>query len=268
MAMNVTDVSPVRIDQPSYVVAIDWTFELITLICFLRVATYVMQQARQKTLINSVRSPLPFPISPAVGWLFTASILLLLFAQSAFYMLLALGGIWVFLTAEQRSADYQFGLGRLPAFDVVRWGLIVCAAVLFLEIPLSNVVDRMMTWLQVPHPPQQNVELFRQLSKPGDIAKFLFGAVIISPFIEELFFRGFLLSFLKRFTLVWPAIILSAGVFAFAHENLGSVLQLWLLGIALGVAYEHTGSLLLPMAIHSCFNFVEAISLLIEKCSS
>jgi membrane protease YdiL (CAAX protease family) len=266
--MNVTDVSPVRIDQPGYVVAVDWTFELITLICFLRVATYVMQQTRQHTLVNSVRSPLPFPISPTVGWLFASSILLLLFAQSAYYMLLVLGGIWVFLTAEQRSADYQFGLGRLPAFDVVRWGLIVCAAVSFLEVPLSSLVDRMMTWLQVPHPPQQNVELFRQFSKPGDIARFLFGAVIISPLIEELFFRGFLYSFLKRFTSTWPAIILSAGVFAFAHANLGSVVQLWLLGVVLGVAYEHTGSLLLPIAIHSCFNFITAISLLIEKGTS
>ena len=73
---------------------------------------------------------------------------------------------------------------------------------------------------------------------------------------------------MKRFTSIWPAIILSAGVFAFAHANLGSVLQLWLLGVVLGVAYEHTGSLLLPMAIHSCFNFITAISLLIEKGSS
>jgi len=266
--MNVTDVSPVRIDQPEYVVALDWLFELITLICFLRVATYVMQQARQKTLVGSPRSPQPFPIQPTVGWLFTASILLLLFAQSPLYMLLVLAGIWVFLTAEQRSADYQFGLGHIAIFDLVRWALVVCAAVSFLEIPLSNVVDRTMTWLQVPHPAQESVEMFRTFNKPGEIALFLFQAVIISPFIEELFFRGFLYSFLKRFTLIWPAIILSAGVFAFAHANIGSVLQLWLLGIVLGVAYEHTGSLLLPMAIHSCFNFITAISLLIEKGNS
>jgi membrane protease YdiL (CAAX protease family) len=266
--MNVTDVSPIRIDQPDYVVAVDWMFELITLICFLRVATYVMQQARQKTLVDSVRSPQPFPIQPVVGWLFTTSILLLLFAQSPLYMLLVLGGIWVFLTAERRSADYQFGLGRIAIFDLVRWGLVVCAGVSFLEIPLSNIVDRMMTWLQVPHPPQEAVEMFRRFNKPAEIALFLFQAVIISPFIEELFFRGFLYSFLRRFTLTWPAIILSAGVFAFAHANLGSVLQLWLLGVVLGVAYEHTGSLLLPMAIHSCFNFITAISLLIEKGTS
>ena len=123
--MNVTDVSPIRIDQPEYVVALDWMFELITLICFLRVATYVMQQARQRTLINSVRSPQPFPIPPTVGWLFSASILLLLFAQSPLYMLLVLAGIWVFLAAERRSADYQFGLGRFPAFHLVRWALVV-----------------------------------------------------------------------------------------------------------------------------------------------
>jgi membrane protease YdiL (CAAX protease family) len=34
------------------------------------------------------------------------------------------------------------------------------------------------------------------------------------------------------------------------------------------VAYEHTGSLLLPMCIHGCFNLITAVSLLIEKSSS
>jgi hypothetical protein len=90
-------------------------------------------------------------------------------------------------------------------------------------------------------------------------------AVLISPLIEELFFRGFLYTFLKNYTSTWMALVLSAGVFAFVHVNLGSVVQLWSLGVILGMAYEHTGAILLPMGIHACFNFVTALSLLLDK---
>ena len=150
----------------------------------------------------------------------------------------------------------------------MRWSLVVCGAVFFVELPLSHLIDRVMTWLQVPHPPQEAVEMFRQIRRPGAILLFMLNAALVVPLIEELFFRGFLYSFLKRFTSTWAAIILSAGIFAFAHQNLASVIPLWLLGVVLAVAYEHTGSLLLPMCIHGCFNLITAVSLLIEKSTS
>jgi membrane protease YdiL (CAAX protease family) len=86
--------------------------------------------------------------------------------------------------------------------------------------------------------------------------------------IEELFFRGYFLTFLKNYTSTWLAIILSGGVFAFAHLNLGAVLPLWFLGVVLGVAYQHTGSLLVPMGIHACFNLATGLSLLMDKGNS
>jgi membrane protease YdiL (CAAX protease family) len=94
---------------------------------------------------------------------------------------------------------------------------------------------------------------------------FMAQAVLIQPMIEELFFRGFLLTFLKEYTSTWLALVLSSGVFAFAHLNLGVALPLWFLGIVLGMAYEQSGSLLLPVSIHGCFNLVSALSLLLEK---
>jgi membrane protease YdiL (CAAX protease family) len=266
--MNVTDVSPVRTDQPGYIWALGLLFVLLALVCFLRVAAYTVKQVRQNTLVGNRHSPQAFPVSPLVGGLFATSVILLLFGQSPLYMLVVVAGIWAFLTVAQHSAEFQFGLGRVQLFDLVRWSLVVCGAIFFLEVPLSHVIDRAMTALQLPHPEQESVETFRKFNRPDVIVLFLLQAVVISPLIEELFFRGFLYSFLKRFTSVWGALILSAGVFAFAHANLGSVVQLWVLGIVLGVAYEHTGSLLLPMAIHGCFNFITALSLLIEKSSS
>ena len=266
--MNVTDVSPIATDQPNYELALELLFVLLALVCFVRVAGYTARQMRQHTLIDNLKSPDTFAVPPVAGGLFAASVLLLFFAQSLFCYLLVIAGIWVFLAATQRSAEYQFGFSRVSASNLVRWSLVVCGAVFFIELPLSHLIDRVMTWLQVPHPQQEAVEMFRQFRRPAEILLFMLNAVLVVPLIEELFFRGFLYSFLKRFTSTWGAIVLSAGIFAFAHQNLASVLPLWLLGIVLATAYEHTGSLLLPMCIHGCFNLITAVSLLIEKSTS
>ena len=139
---------------------------------------------------------------------------------------------------------------------------------MLVETPLMEVSVWALDALQMPHPEQQSVETFRQYSQASAILFFMLQAVFVFPAIEELFFRGFLLTFLKNYTSTWLAIVLSAGVFAFAHLNLGIVLPLWFLGIALGVAYEHTGSLLVPMCIHACFNLTTGLSLLMDKGSS
>jgi membrane protease YdiL (CAAX protease family) len=270
-AMNVTDISPVHTDEPGYELALECLFILVALFCFIRVSTYAVQQARMGTLVNSPRSPLVFPIHPALACFFIFSVLALILSRSdisPLYYVFVPAGIWVFLTGAKRSGEYQFGLSRLGLFHLARWTFVICGAFFFVELPLGHVVDRLMTWLQLPHPVQNTVVVFKSLQRPDQILYFMLWAGVIAPVIEELFFRGFLYSFLKRFTSVWMAIIVSAGVFAFAHLNLDSVLQLWLLGIVLAVAYEHTGSLLLPMGIHACFNFINAVALLIEKGAS
>jgi hypothetical protein len=136
---------------------------------------------------------------------------------------------------------------------------------MLVETPLTQASAWALDFYNVPHPEQQSVETFRQFNQSYTIFGFMLQAVIVFPVIEELFFRGFLLTFLKNYTSVWPAIILSAGVFAFAHLNLGAVLPLWFLGIILGMAYEHTGSLLVPIGIHACFNLATGLSLLMDK---
>jgi membrane protease YdiL (CAAX protease family) len=172
------------------------------------------------------------------------------------------------MVANGRTWEEQFGLRRLPASKIIAWSLLICGAVIFVEMPLTLVVERALDAIHLPHPEQQSVEIFRQLDRPSEILLFMLQAVAISPLIEELFFRGFLLTFLKNYTTGLGAVFFSAAVFALAHANIDSVIPLWLLGIVLGVAYQHTGSLLLPIGIHACWNFFTAIGLILEKGNS
>ncbi len=246
-------------------VLIDAAFILYTLASFLVVLNYSVKQVRGGTMLDGVQAPMRMSVSGPKGWIFAGCVLFLLLSQSVLYMILVVVGVTAFLVESRRTAGEQFGFGRVAGPKLLAWSLLICGAVIFIELPLSEAIDRVMTAIRLPHPEQETVEAFRNFHRPAQIFAFMVQAVMISPLIEELFFRGFLLGFLKNYTSTGLAIVLSGGVFAFAHANLGSALQLWILGIVLGVAYEHAGSLLLPIGIHACWNLLTALSLLLEK---
>jgi membrane protease YdiL (CAAX protease family) len=243
-------------------------FVVYVLVSFIRVAGYATSQAQAGRLLAAGNTPPTWSLPPFIGTIFALSVLLLLYYQAALYMIVVVLGLSLCLLETRRSAAEQFGLDRQPLGQVVKWSILICGAVIFVEVPLSEVADELLTLLHFPHPQQEAVEVFRGMARRSQIFWFLVQAVAISPLIEELFFRGFLLTFLKNRCTTWTAIILSAAIFAFAHANVGAFAQLWLLGIVLGIAYEHSGSLLLPIGIHGCWNLMTALTLLFEKGTS
>jgi membrane protease YdiL (CAAX protease family) len=245
---------------------VEGTFIAFVVVSFVVVAGYTAWQMSRRRLLVPEYAPLPVKIQPAVsGWLLIASTLCLVLLHSIlFYSLVAISAA-VVVMQNRRNAEVQFGLNRLPIIRAQAYALLVFGAVMLVEDPLTDASYRLFDYFRLPHPEQDTVEMFRQITSPGDIVGFMLVAVVISPIIEELFFRGFLLTFLKNYTTPLFAVVLSAGVFAFAHLNLGAVIPLWFLGIVLGLAYEHTGSLLVPMTIHGCFNLATALAVLLGK---
>jgi len=241
---------------------------LFVLISFVCVAGYALKQVRAGRLLLGENAPLPLVMRPVLGWSFVVGVLGLIYLQSPRYAILVLVGIACVLVENRRTAQAQFGLNRLEPARALTWSLVIFGAVELVEAPLTQASAWILDAFKVLHPEQQSVETFRQYNDSSAIFLFLFQAVLLFPVIEELFFRGFLLTFLKNYTSTWLAIVLSGGVFAFAHLNLGAVLPLWFLGVVLGLVYEHTGSLLVPMGVHAWFNLATALSLLMDKGNS
>jgi membrane protease YdiL (CAAX protease family) len=206
-------------------------------------------------------------LARAGAWLFIANVLALLVTMSPLYMLLIVIGQAVLLLENRRIALKQFGLERLSSAQLIQWSVVISGAVVVVAAPVMQLFELLLDMLHLSHPEQQSVEVFRQVTRASQIIDFLIQAVFLAPMIEELFFRGFLLTYLKNYMSTWGALALSAAVFAIAHQNLDSVLPLWVLGIVLGVAYEHTGCILLPMGIHACFNLTTGLTLLAQKVS-
>ncbi len=81
-------------------------------------------------------------------------------------------------------------------------------------------------------------------------------AAIIAPVAEEVFFRGVLQSFLGRILPSrWAAILLTSIAFGIVHvSQIHTVIALTVLAVLIGYAYERSGSIVVPIVIHSSFN--------------
>lgn len=78
----------------------------------------------------------------------------------------------------------------------------------------------------------------------------------IVPFIEEFFFRGVLLGWLKDRIPVIPAVVFSALAFAGYHQNWDYLLSLFAFGLILGWVFLRTKSLWPVVLAHGAYNLV------------
>ena len=85
------------------------------------------------------------------------------------------------------------------------------------------------------------------------ILYFAVGAVI-GPVAEEIFFRGILYGYFRRWG-VYPAIVLSTALFVIPHLNGGNLPLTQLVGgIVFALAYEKEKNLMTPITIHCLGN--------------
>ncbi len=174
-------------------------------------------------------------------------------------------GIGAFLHYSRRmSLTGLFGIRRLSTLATIGWagGLILTV---FPLAGLANLIT--MQLLAGKADPQPLVELFSKVSRTQDflgIAKIFIAGVIIAPCCEEFLFRGFFYGTWKRYLGGVPAGVIASVLFAAFHTNLFAFGGLLVLAICLNIAYERTGSLLVPIGMHALFNFTSLAVLYLQ----
>ncbi|MCF8036336.1 MAG: CPBP family intramembrane metalloprotease [Desulfobacteraceae bacterium] len=83
----------------------------------------------------------------------------------------------------------------------------------------------------------------------GGILVFFLVGGIISPFAEELIFRGLVFGVLRRWGLI-VALLGSTAVFAWAHHTRGIPVTQAVGGLVFALSYETEKNLLVPVVIH------------------
>ncbi len=158
--------------------------------------------------------------------------------------------------------DTDFGL-VLRLRDM--WGLLAGIGLQFVVVyavllPLQLILD-------LDNPPQQEVtQVAGEARGAVDIVLVVLIVVVIAPIVEEMIFRGMLLSRLRRSMGRVPAVLVSAVVFAAVHladpNAVFVVPGLVVIGIVLGFQALRTGNLSVSIFTHAGVNLIAVISLL------
>lgn len=95
-------------------------------------------------------------------------------------------------------------------------------------------------------------------------------AVVLAPLAEELIFRGLLHRNLRRRMRIVPATLVSSVLFAVVHVDVVlsqpiALVGLTLAGAVMAIAYERTGSLIVPVAIHAVYNATTLVALVVAS---
>jgi len=89
--------------------------------------------------------------------------------------------------------------------------------------------------------------------KPVQIALLFCIGGIIGPVAEEIFFRGILYSFFRRWG-IFSALLVSTLVFVMIHPVRGPAVTQAIGGILFGIAFEVEKNLMVPITIHALGN--------------
>lgn len=150
-----------------------------------------------------------------------------------------------------RPTPWQFGLRGIRPKAFVGWLLVAFVAFVAISAAYSALVD---IGAQEELPDELGAD-------DSTVALFAaaFLVTVIAPIAEELFFRGFVFTSLRRWGL-WPAALVAGAIFGAIH--LGSAPDalylpiLAIFGVVLCLLYARTGSLYPCIALHAINNCI------------
>jgi membrane protease YdiL (CAAX protease family) len=152
----------------------------------------------------------------------------------------------------------ELGLKPLPLDYVLRVGLAAGLA----GLVVIDIIGSLLAQVGL-RPNQLEQFQFVLTEGPAAFVLLLVAAGIIAPFVEELFFRGFLFGLYRRRQPLWLAYLGTSLLFTVLHlepnrmtvpQMAGLSVGIFLLAMMLAWLYQHTGSLYPAMLAHAVNN--------------
>jgi membrane protease YdiL (CAAX protease family) len=150
------------------------------------------------------------------------------------------------LTVIQTGGTKDLGLGRKAIWPGIRTGLLWSVG--FAAVAGSLLLGAFMaglnplSWVRSPLP-----------ESASQCVLYFFVGGIVAPVAEEIFFRGLIFGYLRRWG-VPTAVLISTALFALVHVRVAVPVTQIVGGIVFAVAYHKGRSLMVPMVIHMLGN--------------
>ncbi len=141
---------------------------------------------------------------------------------------------------------------------LLAYAVLMGAAFSVFSEQIGSLVERV---LPVPEAVIHALTDLMKIRSFTDAVVLILGVVIVAGFSEEMLFRGFLQNSLERSLKPATAVFLGAFLFALMHFNPWAFLDIFLLGVWMGVLAWRSRSILPCIAIHALFNGISLWSL-------
>jgi uncharacterized protein len=204
---------------------------------------------------------------------------LVVIAQKLFYRPLTFAAVamkpWVllgpqfvwFAVVALFLIDYSKTKFHQSLWQAIRWnwpkrGWLALVGIGILTLVVLQGLEHLL-----PLPAKSPFDQF--FNRPLDAYAFAFLAIAFAPFMEELFFRGFLYPVLARRLGVAAGVFVTASTFAFIHvfeyKAWGPVLVIFLVGVVLTLVRAKMKSVGASFVVHSIYNGVPVIAAMIAS---
>jgi len=177
-------------------------------------------------------------------------------ASASFFLTLSLLLIG-FMKLRKISPSTQFGLSQLPWWRALLFGFCLLLAVGPLLMTLGGLMQALLGG--AAHE-QEVVTVLRDQVRVGETSQLIlpiFIVTIFQPIAEEILFRGYFYAVFKGWAGALAGALFTSILFATVHSNLAALPALLVLALMLTLAYEWSGSLKLPIAMHMLFNGIQ-----------
>ncbi len=116
----------------------------------------------------------------------------------------------------------------------------------------------------IPNSLLENYSQTTTVYTAGGIIPYILGGIILAPIIEELVFRGFMVTRMRHAIPAWLSVIFVGIIFGVFHGNLFQAIYASILGFMLGAVFVRYNSLYASVLCHFGFNLMSLPSYLVE----
>jgi len=170
-----------------------------------------------------------------------------------------LGSVW-FLAFHKNQSDFsKLGIKKPDAGVFLRF--VPGAVLLTLLVPvLYSVAISLLNMndLQPASLPESIV------SNRASVLLFAIMAVFVAPLVEEVFFRGFVYPAIANKYGVIVSAVSTSILFGLAHIVAANAIIAFFIGLILVYVYHQTTNLLAPILVHSTFNQISVIIIMVS----
>jgi membrane protease YdiL (CAAX protease family) len=154
-----------------------------------------------------------------------------------------LGGDW-------KDLGWNFLRGWTQSF----WGLAGYLAMIPVYAAMLGLLMTVLSLLKIQPPVQTPVQVLYTEPNAAALLGFAVFVGVLGPWFEEIFFRGFLYPVFKARTGMWRGALITSVIFAALHGHGIAFVPILVLGLALNLLYERSGSVVPGAVLHMTHN--------------